>query len=82
MQRTGLWVVVLRIYVAAVLFQPYHDLEAGDNQSLNFEWRGGESNPGPLVPQAKGLISTLCKYQNDLATTGLRNGSFLANKPI
>ena len=28
------------------------------------------------------LISTLCKYQNDLATTGLRNGSFLANKPI
>ena len=28
------------------------------------------------------LRSTLCKYQNDLATTGLRNGSFLANKPI
>ena len=26
--------VVLRIYVALVLFQPYRDLEAGDNQSL------------------------------------------------
>ena len=56
MQSTGLWVVVLRIYVAAVLFQPYHDLEAGDNQSLNFEWRG-ESNPGTLAPQAKGLTT-------------------------
>ena len=27
-------------------------LEAGDNQSLKFKWRGGESNPGPLAPQA------------------------------
>ena len=34
------------------------------------------------IQVCKYLISTLCKYQNDLATTGLRNGSFLANKPI
>ena len=29
--------VVLRIYVASVVFQPYHDLEAGDNQSLKIQ---------------------------------------------
>ena len=28
------WFVVLRIYVALVIFQPNCDLEAGDNQSL------------------------------------------------
>ena len=28
------WLVVLRINVASVIFQPYRDLEAGDNQSL------------------------------------------------
>ena len=28
------WCVVLRIYVALVIFQPNCDLEAGDNQSL------------------------------------------------
>ena len=39
------WLVVLRIYIALVVFQPYRDLEAGDNQSLKFKWQGGESNP-------------------------------------
>ena len=29
--------VVLRIYVALAVFQPYRDLEAGDNQSLKFK---------------------------------------------
>ena len=29
------WLVVLMIYIALVIFQPYHDLETGDNQSLN-----------------------------------------------
>ena len=28
------WLVVLRIYGALVVFQPYRDMEAGDNQSL------------------------------------------------
>ena len=28
------WFIVLRIYIALPIFQPYHDLEAGDNQSL------------------------------------------------
>ena len=51
------WLVVLRICVALVVFQPYRDLEAGDNQSLKFKWRCRESNPGPLAPQAKGLTT-------------------------
>ena len=49
--------VLLRIYVALAVFQPYRDLEARDNQSLKFKWRGGESNPGPLAPQAKSLTT-------------------------
>ena len=51
------WLVVLRIYVALVVFQPYSDLEAGDNQSLKFKWRGGKTNPGPLAPQVKSLTT-------------------------
>ena len=47
----------LGIYVALSVFQSYRDLEAGDNQSLKFEWRDRESNPGPLAPQAKRLTS-------------------------
>ena len=35
------WLAVWRIYVALAIFQPYRDLEAGDNQSLKFKWRGG-----------------------------------------
>ena len=52
------WLVVLRNYAALAVFQPYLDLEAGDNQSLKFKWRGGELNPGPLAPQAKSLTTT------------------------
>ena len=51
------WLVVLRIYVTLAIFQPYRHLKAGDNQSLKFKWRGGESNPGPLAPQAKSLTT-------------------------
>ena len=40
-----------------VVFQPYLDLEAGDNQSLKFKWLDLESNPGPLAPQAKSLTT-------------------------
>ena len=52
------WLVLLRIYVALIaVFQPYRDLETGDNQSVIFKWLGGESNPGPLAPQAKSLTT-------------------------
>ena len=36
MQRVG-WLVVLRINVDLAIFQPYLDLEAGDNQSLKIQ---------------------------------------------
>ena len=55
--RPYFWLVVLRIYVALAVFQPYRDLEAGNNQSLKFKLQGGESNPGPLAPQAKSLTA-------------------------
>ena len=51
------WLVVLRIYVALAVSQPYRDLEAGDNQSLKFKWRDQELNPGPLAPQAKSFTT-------------------------
>ena len=31
------WLVALRMYVALAVFQPYRDLEAGDNQSLKIQ---------------------------------------------
>ena len=31
------WLVVLGIYVTSAVFQPYRDLEAGDNQSLKIQ---------------------------------------------
>ena len=41
-----------------VIFQRCRNLEAGDNQFLKSYWRDWESNPGPLVPQAKCLTTT------------------------
>ena len=35
-QKVG-WLVVLRINVDLAIFQPYLDLEAGDNQSLKIQ---------------------------------------------
>ena len=54
LQQVG-W--LLGIYVALAVFQPYRDLEAGDNQYLKFKWRDRELNPGPLAPQAKSLTT-------------------------
>ena len=51
------WLVDLRINVDLAIFQPYLDLEAGDNQSLKIQVASRESNPGPLDPQAKSLTT-------------------------
>ena len=51
------WLVVLGIYVASAVFQPYHDLEAGDNQSLKIQVARPGIKPGPLAPQAKTLTT-------------------------
>ena len=60
--------IVMRIYVALAVFQPYLDFEAGDNKSLKFKWRGGESNPGPLAPQAKSLTTRAPLLPNSCAS--------------
>ena len=49
--------VVLRIHVELAIFQPYFDLEAGDNQSLKIQVARPRTNPGPLVPQARSLTT-------------------------
>ena len=51
------WLVVLRIDVDLAIFQPYLDLEAGDNQSLKIQVARPGIEPGPLAPQAKGLTT-------------------------
>ena len=50
--------VVLRIDVGLGIFQPYRNLEAGDNQSQKSLMQDRESNPRPLVLQAKSLTTT------------------------
>ena len=71
LQTFGLvgWLVALRIYVALAVFQPYRDLEAGDNQSLKFKWWDRESNPGPLATQAKCLTTRPPPLPKPLAKT-------------
>ena len=51
------WLFVLRIYVALAIFQPYCDLEAGDNQSLEIRVARPGIEPGPPTPQAKSLTT-------------------------
>ena len=49
--------VVLRINVDWAIFQPYLDLEAGDNQSLKIQVARPGIEPRPLAPQAKSLTT-------------------------
>ena len=49
--------VVLRINVDSAIFQPYIDLEAGDNHSLKIQVARPGIEPGPLAPQAKSLTT-------------------------
>ena len=51
------WLVVLRINVDLAIFQPYLDLEAGDNQSLKIQVARPGIEPGPFAPQAKSLTT-------------------------
>ena len=45
MELTDGWLVVLRINVDLAIFQPYLDLEAGDNQSLKIQEARLENEP-------------------------------------
>ena len=51
------WLVVLRINVDLAIFQPYLDLEAGDNQSLKIQVARPGSEPWFSCPQAKSLTT-------------------------
>ena len=51
------WLVVLRIYVALAVFQPYRDLEAGDNQSLKIQVARPGIGLRSSAPQAKSLTT-------------------------
>ena len=54
----GGWLVVLRINVDLAIFQPYLDLEAGDNQSLKIQVARPGIEPRSSRPQAKSLTTT------------------------
>ena len=43
------WLVVLMIYIVLAIFQPYRDLEAGDNQSLNHRGETVNGTPDLLL---------------------------------
>ena len=45
------------INVDLAIFQPYLDLEAGDNQSLKIQVARRGIEPGPLAPQAESLTT-------------------------
>ena len=49
------WLVVLRINVDLAIFQPYLDLEAGDNQSLKIQ----VARPGITTAPCKRLVSNV-----------------------
>ena len=50
------WLVVLRINVDLAIFQPYLDMEAGDNQSLKIQ----VARPGIDLSTRPPLLPTLC----------------------
>ena len=52
--RVG-WLVVLRINVDLAIFQPYLDLEAGDNQSLKIQVARPGIEPGPSLSASQEL---------------------------
>ena len=52
------WLVVLTINVDLAIFQPYISTLKQEITNLwKIKWRGRESNPGPLAPQAKSLTT-------------------------
>ena len=74
------WLVVLRINVDLAIFQPYLDLEAGDNQSLKIQ----VARPG-IEPRSSCSAS---QELNHSATTApqnfmhvLKNSSMFTNSP-
>ena len=60
------WLVVLRIYIASAVFQPYRDLKAGDNQSLKIQVARRESKPSPSCSASQELNHSATNAPNSL----------------
>ena len=69
------WLVVLRIYVASAVFQPYRDLEAGDNQSLKIQVArpGIESRSSCYTSQELNHSATAAPYRLKIRRKKLAN---------
>ena len=65
------WLVVLRINVDLAIFQPYLDLEAGDNQSLKIQVArpGIEPRSSCSAQKVLKLVAYLHKYTAELHQT-------------
>ena len=74
MNQVGWFVGCLRTYVASAVFQPYRDLEAGDNQSLKIQ----VARPG-IVPRSSCSTS---QELNHSATAAPKNESKIFSKYI
>ena len=68
------WLVVFRINVDLAIFQPYLDLEAGDNQSLEIQ----VARPG-IEPRSSGSASQELNHSATAAptNTGIRAMRFM-----
>ena len=60
------WLVVLRIYVASAVFQPYPDLEAGDNQSLKIQVARPGIEPRSTCPASQELNHSATAAPSDI----------------
>ena len=62
------WLIVLRIKVDLAIFQPYLDLEAGDNQSLKIQVAGPEIKPRSSCSASQELNHSATTAPNYLCT--------------
>ena len=65
------WLVVFRIYVASAVFNPYRDLEAGDNQSLKIQ----VARPG-IEPRSSCSVSQELNHSDTAAPFIVRSGGY------
>ena len=70
------WLVVLRINVDLAIFQPYLDLEAGDNQSLKIQ----VARPG-IEPRSSCSACQELNHSATAAPSGADPGIFIRGGP-
>ena len=67
------WFGLLRIYVALAVFQPYRDLEAGDNQSLKIQVARRGIEPRTSCSASQELNHSATAAPNKLQRLQLKN---------